>query len=348
MTTAEGGFVTTNDDRLADWLRLYRNQGMRAALPVRDPRLQLPADRHRAAIGLVQFDKLERNTAVAARRSPRATTRASAGCRSASPVTPDGRTHVFHQYTIDVGAARDAILADLAEQGVGRTSTTRCPSIARNTSWSAASTPTCRSPMRAAERTLALPMFPGLTDEEQDHGDRRRSGRPSSADLPRRRAAEAAAPRRRPMTAPRAAGSTRAGRPRRPRVDGPQPPARSSSRGRMSGSSAVADPVAEALAAAAAETGAQPFAEPLAMIAEAELDALVIAAPTTAHVPLALAAIERGVPVLVEKPLAATVDEGMQIVPRPRGSAASRSRSATSSGSTRPCSSSAGCSRRAG
>jgi predicted dehydrogenase len=50
------------------------------------------------------------------------------------------------------------------------------------------------------------------------------------------------------------------------------------------------------------------------MIAEADLDAIVIAAPTTAHVPLALAAIERDVAVLVEKPLAATADEAMQIV----------------------------------
>jgi predicted dehydrogenase len=77
---------------------------------------------------------------------------------------------------------------------------------------------------------------------------------------------------------------------------------------------AVADPVPAALAAATAQTGAQGFAEPLAMIAEADLDALVIAAPTTAHVPLALAAIERGVAVLVEKPLAATTGEAMRIV----------------------------------
>jgi UDP-N-acetylglucosamine 3-dehydrogenase len=77
---------------------------------------------------------------------------------------------------------------------------------------------------------------------------------------------------------------------------------------------AVADPVPDVLEAAAAQTGAQPFAEPQAMVAEAELDALVIAAPTTAHVPLAVAAIERGIAVLVEKPLAATVDEGMKIV----------------------------------
>ena len=33
----------------------------------------------------------------------------------------------------------------------------------------------------AAARTLALPMFPGLTDAEQDAGDRRRRRRPSGA-----------------------------------------------------------------------------------------------------------------------------------------------------------------------
>jgi predicted dehydrogenase len=77
---------------------------------------------------------------------------------------------------------------------------------------------------------------------------------------------------------------------------------------------AVADPMAEMLASATEASGAQGFAEPLAMLAEAEIDAVVIAAPTTAHVPLALAAIERGIAVLVEKPLAASVDEGVRIV----------------------------------
>ncbi|HEY8439068.1 MAG TPA: Gfo/Idh/MocA family oxidoreductase, partial [Candidatus Limnocylindrales bacterium] len=65
---------------------------------------------------------------------------------------------------------------------------------------------------------------------------------------------------------------------------------------------AVADPLAPALANATQQTGAQGFAEPLAMIREADLEAVVIAAPTTAHVPLALAAIDRGIAVLVEKP----------------------------------------------
>jgi UDP-N-acetylglucosamine 3-dehydrogenase len=77
---------------------------------------------------------------------------------------------------------------------------------------------------------------------------------------------------------------------------------------------ALADPVTATLEAAIGETGAQGFTEPLAMLAEVDLDAVVIAAPTTAHHALALAAIERGVPVLVEKPLAATPDEAMEIV----------------------------------
>jgi UDP-N-acetylglucosamine 3-dehydrogenase len=77
---------------------------------------------------------------------------------------------------------------------------------------------------------------------------------------------------------------------------------------------AVADPVAEALEAAVTASGAQPFDQPMAMIAEAELDALVIAAPTTAHVPLALAAIDRDVAILIEKPLAESAEEGERIV----------------------------------
>jgi UDP-N-acetylglucosamine 3-dehydrogenase len=77
---------------------------------------------------------------------------------------------------------------------------------------------------------------------------------------------------------------------------------------------AVADPDSEALAAAAAQTGATGWSDPLAMIREAQVDAIVIAAPTTFHPGLAHAAIERGVPVLVEKPLAATAEEAWAIV----------------------------------
>jgi UDP-N-acetylglucosamine 3-dehydrogenase len=77
---------------------------------------------------------------------------------------------------------------------------------------------------------------------------------------------------------------------------------------------AVADPDGAALAAASSSSGVQAFAEPMALLAEADLDAVIVAAPTTSHLPLTLAAIERGIAVLVEKPLAATPAEADLIV----------------------------------
>ncbi len=77
---------------------------------------------------------------------------------------------------------------------------------------------------------------------------------------------------------------------------------------------AVADPADDLVADAVAKTGAAGFADPLVMIADAALDAVVIASPTTTHAAIAAAAIERGLPLLVEKPLAATVEEGIALV----------------------------------
>jgi len=77
---------------------------------------------------------------------------------------------------------------------------------------------------------------------------------------------------------------------------------------------AVADTDPAALEAAVSHSGASGYADPSRMIREADIDGVVIAAPTTAHRTLALGAIERRLPVLVEKPLAGTVDDALAIV----------------------------------
>jgi predicted dehydrogenase len=56
------------------------------------------------------------------------------------------------------------------------------------------------------------------------------------------------------------------------------------------------------------------FDDPAVMLAETELDALVIASPTMAHRGLAIEAIDRGVACLVEKPLAGTPADARAIV----------------------------------
>lgn len=78
---------------------------------------------------------------------------------------------------------------------------------------------------------------------------------------------------------------------------------------------AVADPLPPARRLALEQApGAHAFADPLLLLAEERLDALIVATPTTAHHGLALAALARGVPVLIEKPLARTVEEGLELV----------------------------------
>ena len=166
MTTAEGGFVTTNDDRLADWLRLYRNQGMRTRYDFEMLGFNFRLTDIAAAIGLAQLAKLERNTA---RRQAIAERYDEffAGLPVRLPVTPDGRTHVFHQYTVEVGAGRDAIVADLRGAGVGADIYYPVPVHRQGYIMERGLHADLPVTDAAAARTLALPMFPGLTDSEQ-------------------------------------------------------------------------------------------------------------------------------------------------------------------------------------
>jgi perosamine synthetase len=167
MTTAEGGFVTTNDDAFADWLRLYRNQGMRGRYQFEMLGYNFRMTDLAAAIGLAQFAKLPRNTArrqaIAARYDE-----AFGELPIGLPITPDGRTHVFHQYTLDVGGARDAIVADLREAGVGADIYYPIPVHRQSYIMERGLHADLPVTDAAATRTLALPMFPGLTDAEQD------------------------------------------------------------------------------------------------------------------------------------------------------------------------------------
>jgi perosamine synthetase len=166
MTTGEGGFVTTDDDRLADWIRLYRNQGMRVRYYHDILGYNFRMTDIGAAIGLVQLDKLERNTerrrAIARRYDD-----GFAGTDIITPIVPDGRTHVYHQYTVDVGEARDAIVDELtaAEIGTG----VFYPVPVHRQAYIVERGIHADLPVtdRAARRSVSLPMFPTLSEADQ-------------------------------------------------------------------------------------------------------------------------------------------------------------------------------------
>ncbi|MFI5225149.1 MAG: DegT/DnrJ/EryC1/StrS family aminotransferase [Candidatus Limnocylindrales bacterium] len=166
MTTGEGGLITTDDDRLADWIRLYRNQGMRERYHHEILGYNFRLTDIAAAIGLVQFDKLERS--IAARQAlARRYDEALVELGIQLPVTPEGRSHIYHQYTIGVGEARDAVVADLKASDIGvgiyyPIPVHRQPYVLER--GISADLPVTD---RIAAGCLSLPLYPSLTDDEQ-------------------------------------------------------------------------------------------------------------------------------------------------------------------------------------
>ncbi|MBQ0825892.1 Gfo/Idh/MocA family protein [Streptomyces tagetis] len=79
------------------------------------------------------------------------------------------------------------------------------------------------------------------------------------------------------------------------------------------GSLVVADPLMDAAKAAAERFGAEVADSPEAVLS-AGVDAVVIAAATDAHPGLIRAAVEAGVPVFCEKPVARTMAEGVEVL----------------------------------
>lgn len=123
LTTGEGGIITTNDDVLADRLRVLRNQGMRERYVYEVAGHNYRLTDLQAAVVLPQLD---RYAATVSRRRANAET-LTAGLRGVKglivPSTFANRGHVWHQYTIrvtpDAAVSRDEAVAKFIESGVG-------------------------------------------------------------------------------------------------------------------------------------------------------------------------------------------------------------------------------------
>jgi predicted dehydrogenase len=80
---------------------------------------------------------------------------------------------------------------------------------------------------------------------------------------------------------------------------------------------AVADPLEErrTLIAQSIGDGCKPYPDLTAMLAQGELDAVLIATPPKLHVPMTIESLEAGVAVLVEKPLAESRADAQRLLP---------------------------------
>ncbi|MDD5112009.1 MAG: DegT/DnrJ/EryC1/StrS family aminotransferase [Candidatus Altiarchaeota archaeon] len=123
MATGEGGMITTDDDRVAELSGMIRSHGSRKRYYHEMLGFNYRMTDINAAIGIAQLDKLEgfnkKRVANAAYLSKRL--RRIKGV--VPPVVLEGRTHVFHQYTVkitgDFGKGRDEVVSKLSDKGVG-------------------------------------------------------------------------------------------------------------------------------------------------------------------------------------------------------------------------------------
>lgn len=117
LMTGEGGFATTDDDALADRLRLLRNHGMRVRYHHESLGTNFKPTDLAAALGLAQLDRLDERTER--RRRNAAYLRDGLGADYLVPEVPPGREHVWHQFVMRFPGEREAVIAGLTERGIG-------------------------------------------------------------------------------------------------------------------------------------------------------------------------------------------------------------------------------------
>jgi perosamine synthetase len=123
ITTGEGGIITTNDDALADRLRIYRNQGMRQRYQYEMAGTNYRMTDVQAAIGIPQLKKIDAINASRQKNAETLNELLADVAEIATPVTSSNNSHVWHQYTIRVlegsKRSRDEVIGYLTAQGVG-------------------------------------------------------------------------------------------------------------------------------------------------------------------------------------------------------------------------------------
>ncbi len=174
ITTAEGGIVTTDDDELADRLRLIRSHGQRERYYHETLGYNFRMTEIQAAIGLAQLAKLERFT-EARRANALYLTERLRGV--VTPTETPGSQHVFHQYTIRVpsssalspaGAERDALADHLRQRGIGTMIYYPVPVHKQKVYQQMGYTDDLPIAEQASREVLSLPVHPALTTNDLD------------------------------------------------------------------------------------------------------------------------------------------------------------------------------------
>ncbi|PKL61691.1 MAG: aminotransferase DegT [Methanomicrobiales archaeon HGW-Methanomicrobiales-2] len=167
MTTSEGGMVTTDDDTLAERVRLLINHGQSKKYLHSAVGYNYRMTNIAAAIGLVQLDRVE---GFNERRihNARYLDRHLAGTGLVTPHVAPGVRHVYHQYVVRLPAGypltRDAFMSALDDKGIGTAVHYPIP-VNRQPVYENEHA-SCPVSDDLAASVVSLPVHPSVTDEE--------------------------------------------------------------------------------------------------------------------------------------------------------------------------------------
>jgi dTDP-4-amino-4,6-dideoxygalactose transaminase len=167
ITSGEGGAITTDDDELADRLRMMRNHGMRDGYDTRILGYNFRLPELPAAMASVQMDRLP-EFIRARRKNAKALDDLVSGVKGVSMrQTKKDRKHIWYLYTLHLDKGRDKVNDALRAKGVGsaiywKTPVNKMPLYA-DMGYGDLKLPTVYD---AAGHVLSLPVHPLVTEEE--------------------------------------------------------------------------------------------------------------------------------------------------------------------------------------
>lgn len=169
----DAGMLTTNDDELAARLRALRVHGGLTEYLHTEVGINSRLDALQAAVLRVKLPHLDDWSNARLERAHRYNQLLSGANLNYELKAPfirsDGR-HIFHQYVVRVPKHRDALMEHLAQSGVGTKVYYPVPlhlqECFRYLGYREGDFPEAES---AAKETFALPIYPELTDEQQDY-----------------------------------------------------------------------------------------------------------------------------------------------------------------------------------
>jgi dTDP-4-amino-4,6-dideoxygalactose transaminase len=172
LTAGEGGLVTTDDDKQADWIRKYRNQGMAERYVYEIIGENLRMTELQAAVALPQLDTYEKAIEIRTRNAAMLREGLSEIEWLVLPKELPGRRHVWHQFTVLVGRDapfdREYLARELATRGVGSgfyypKLLGDYPHIGNDPRVALGRTPNART---AAATCISLPVHPSVSEDD--------------------------------------------------------------------------------------------------------------------------------------------------------------------------------------